>query len=229
MRRLFMACAACLLMVSMASAQEVQISAPGGPVANAAAAAASGSHGGHVITGGAACGVKKVCVVVPDVKKTTKTCYSCSSKDVCFPKSSLSCCCSKGCEQGGCESCVRTVRVLLKKTVTTECPSFKCVPAEAPCEASCAPSCRITGSCGKCARSGCPVGCCAKSAPAACETTIPAAPVPVNPEKKMPNSKDKGTIDAPIQAPTTSVAPTASPASLRAPLSQPMPAGYPRQ
>ncbi len=92
----------------------------------------------------------KTCIPVPDLVKVTTPVYGCRAIDFCLPKRSLldlfrSHWEKRGCGErcvGGlgrdCASCrqcecqVRRKMVLLKRTVTTECPSFKCEPVGCP-------------------------------------------------------------------------------------------------
>lgn len=74
--------------------------------------------------------VKKFCKVVPDVKKTQKWVYSCKSEDFCLPKCSCPLHGHKKCDT--CAQCLEcdgpmTKCLLVKKLVTTECPTSKCV------------------------------------------------------------------------------------------------------
>lgn len=87
----------------------------------------------------AACAAHKVCVPVPDIKKTPRVVYGMVEKDFCLRK----CCfgansCHRECKCPQCER-VRTKRVLVKKVIVEECPSFKCV-VEERCHPGCAPS-----------------------------------------------------------------------------------------
>lgn len=86
--------------------------------------------------------VRCCCKVVPDVKKKTKVVYDCRCEPFCLPRLS---CQGKHCAQcGSCDGCckcesppacgkVRNKTILMKKTITTECPSWKCV-VEKVCE-----------------------------------------------------------------------------------------------
>jgi hypothetical protein len=68
--------------------------------------------------------------------KTTKTVYEEKCIDFCLPK----CSCLLGC--GGCCEKPRTKKVLVKKTITCECPGTKCelrLVADQPCAT--APAC----------------------------------------------------------------------------------------
>lgn len=53
---------------------------------------------------GDGCGVRKVCRLVPDKKKITKTCYGCQCEDICLPGRSCRGClnCEEVCEDGNC-------------------------------------------------------------------------------------------------------------------------------
>jgi hypothetical protein len=107
----------------------------------------------------------KVCVSVPDKKKISKVEYSCTQKDICLPR------CPKlfgGCCDEGCADCgrPRTVNVLMKRTVTTECPSTKCVVSHQEAAPRCAQACRVGHG-----------ACCVETLPAA--TTMPMAPATV--------------------------------------------------
>lgn len=102
-------------------------------------------------------GVTKQCVAKPDVKKTTKTVYSCRETDFCLkapPRFTLfrwlhkdcavDCC---GCPDPNynlpCENCgcVRSRNVLIKKERTCEEPTTKCevehVLCPTPCQSPC--------------------------------------------------------------------------------------------
>lgn len=73
--------------------------------------------------------VHKVCRMVPDVKKTTKVVYDYKVVDYYLPKKhGLRCsqCGQCGCSCGVCGK-PRTKRVLMKKFVTVEQPTCKCV------------------------------------------------------------------------------------------------------
>lgn len=123
--------AACLLATAQTSAGQEAIPAPkGAPVAAAV------FPGQCVFTA-------KVCVAVPDVKKISTVVYGCKTKDFCLPacnycKHVQDCFGPSGCDgvcaPGKCEHQARTKRVLLKKVVTKECPSFKCQVEERPYE-----------------------------------------------------------------------------------------------
>lgn len=121
--------------------------------------------------------LEKVCIAVPDKKKTTTYVYGCKAKDICL----LRCppfrlghghggCGHGGCEDncGNCADCgrPRTVNVLLKKKVETECDSVKCVVSHQ--EAKCAPACPPVG----------PPDCLPSSAHSV-KTALPAATAPV--------------------------------------------------
>lgn len=92
--------------------------------------------------------VRKCCKVVPDVKKVTHTIYDCKCEDYCLPRCNCLCHHCKSCEepcQGcfGSEGCLkshcdplnlcpmcgkpRVKKILMKKIITEECPTFKCV------------------------------------------------------------------------------------------------------
>lgn len=89
------------------------------------------------------------CVRLPDVTKVSKSEHACKREHFCLPKRSLFDLFSPGCHSGGdsccdsCDSCdgscaspcgqcecyARTRKVLLKRIVTEECPTYRCVPA----------------------------------------------------------------------------------------------------
>ena len=102
----------------------------GGPVV------VEGSCQGGSCQGGS-CARCPDCVRVPDVKVTTDIVYCSKCVEKCAPKCSLF-----GLFTGHCESCESgdcehyCVRKLMKKVVTTECPTTKCVPASQACAAS---------------------------------------------------------------------------------------------
>jgi hypothetical protein len=121
---------------------------------------------------------KKVCRVVPDVKKTPRNCYSCKCEDFCVLKCSCPLCrhCCQSCQpcspcDGGCDApgyCPRCGRphvrhLLLKKIVNDECPQPKCVVERVAVLAPCKP-CRCTpclpGAC-----TGCPAGVAVEAVP----------------------------------------------------------------
>jgi hypothetical protein len=86
----------------------------------------------HVLHHGGACNDNcggRTCVSVPSTKVHTKTIFCSKCIEYCLPRCSLL-------HGGGCDSCadncgpIRTKNVLLKKVVTTECPSTKCVPGD---------------------------------------------------------------------------------------------------
>ena len=157
-----------------------------------AAPAASG-HVAHTEACDAHC-LHKVCIAVPDKKKISKTVYSCTEKDVCLPKCvhggserinrghGCNDHCASNCPEQGCAACgrPRTVRVLMKKVVTEECPTTKC---EVSYEAA-APACRPSR------------GHCDTSCPAPCTTSAPVV-VPQGTPRVMPPAK---TSEAPPQA-----------------------------
>jgi len=77
----------------------------------------------------------KVCIQEPSVVKTKKTVYTFKTVEYCLKKCGCCCCCS--ClfgHQASCPECgpVHCKRVLYKKTVTEECPSFECKVVERP-------------------------------------------------------------------------------------------------
>ncbi len=74
-------------------------------------------------------GCDKVCVPVPDVKKKTRVVYGVVERDFCLPRATF---CGKCCAEDGACGKVRTRHVLVKKVVTEECPSFKCVVQPRP-------------------------------------------------------------------------------------------------
>lgn len=100
--------------------------------------------------------LEKVCVPAPTKLKISKVEYTCKESDVCLPRCSLG-----GLLRGrGCDSCQRghghdcanpcppeascpkcghprTVRVLMKRTVTTECPATKCEVSLQPAPPHC--------------------------------------------------------------------------------------------
>ncbi|MCI0380568.1 MAG: hypothetical protein L0215_23520 [Gemmataceae bacterium] len=127
---LVLGCLACHDQVG--NAQEVVI-----PRSHAEIRPVSGLFGGQSNCDAQACPpTHKVCVPVPDKIKKTTVVYGCVVKDFCLPKCALGglfggCCSHNGCPTGECEH-VRSKRVLLKKVVTEECPSFKCVVEERP-------------------------------------------------------------------------------------------------
>jgi hypothetical protein len=102
--------------------------------------------------------LEKVCVPVPTKIKISKVQYKCKESDICLPRCTLGghghgdrCGrCGLGHGHGGSdeiqcppeESCAkcghpRTVRVLMKRTVTKECPSIKCEVKEQPAQPHC--------------------------------------------------------------------------------------------
>ena len=125
--------------------------------------------------------LEKVCVPVPDKMKISKTVYACKEKDICLPRcppfSFFRGGCHDRCDdcppQADCPSCghPRTVAVLMKKVVTTECPTTKCVVShqEAKCEPACRPTC--LPACTTTSHAAAPVS----TAPLA---TTPTAPLP---------------------------------------------------
>jgi hypothetical protein len=81
---------------------------------------------------GRECPCHKVCRLVCDVKKVEVTCFEVQCEDFCAPLPRL-CghgCCSD-CGHGACNppKCgnVRTKKTLVKRTVTKEVPTYKCV------------------------------------------------------------------------------------------------------
>lgn len=102
---------------------------------------------GHVCT--ADC-LHKTCIAVPTTVKKTKVEYSMQEKDLCLPRCVLGGLfhrgghghtCGDGCPKVGCTQCghPRTVRVLMKRTVTTECPDTKCEAVLQPAVPRCSP------------------------------------------------------------------------------------------
>jgi hypothetical protein len=84
-------------------------------------------------------GCGKICVRVPDVLKTPRTIYDCKCEDYCAPRCSLRALLGGLCGCGDtCCGPVRTRKILLKKVVTDECPTTKCVVQQVPCEGACA-------------------------------------------------------------------------------------------
>lgn len=84
--------------------------------------------------------VRHVCKYVPDVKKVRKTVYECKEEPYCLPKCScgsfslfgyrVSCWgCGHSAANPECDQCepVRMRRVLVKREVVQECPTYKCV------------------------------------------------------------------------------------------------------
>jgi hypothetical protein len=110
-----------------------------------------------VATGPACCPprVQKICVPEPTKTKTVKTVYDCKCVDYCLPKCPCCPCCGcctlwpcfhKDCGCQSCPSCTkpRTRTVLVKKFVTTEEQTFKCVVKVVGCpcpEGPCGPGC----------------------------------------------------------------------------------------
>lgn len=92
----------------------------------------------------AACGAEgcgKVCVRVPDVQKTPRTIYDCKCEEYCAPRCSLRALLGGLCGHppDSCCGSVRTRKILLKKVVTDECLTTKCVVQPALCEGACVP------------------------------------------------------------------------------------------
>jgi hypothetical protein len=133
-----------LCCAAVSSAQE-KVAGPAKSPAHAEACAADCPH--------------KVCVAVPDKRKISKVEYACKEKDICLPRCAFpgeraghghrcddACghghACKNDCPEEGCAKCAhpRTVRVLMKRTVTTECPSTKCEVAYQPAQPKCCPT-----------------------------------------------------------------------------------------
>jgi hypothetical protein len=72
----------------------------------------------------------KACVAVPGVTVKTKVVFGCREVDYCLPRCGLFGGCRDACPTENCEYHARTKRVLLKKVVTEECTSTKCVVQE---------------------------------------------------------------------------------------------------
>lgn len=109
----------------------------------------------------------KVCIAVPDKKKISKVEYSCTQKDICLPRCSFRFGFGHSCCEDDCLRCgrPRTVNVLMKRSVSHECPSMKCVVSHQP--AACAPACRP----------GCAPDCAATASTGHATTaTMPSAP-----------------------------------------------------
>jgi hypothetical protein len=96
----------------------------------------------------------KTCIAVPTTTKKTKVEYSMQEKDLCLPKclfgglfhrgghsAGHGHTCTDDCPKVGCTQCgqPRTVRVLMKRTVTTECPDTKCEAVLQPAAPRCLP------------------------------------------------------------------------------------------
>jgi hypothetical protein len=74
--------------------------------------------------------LRKVCCPEPTTVKTTKTVYEEKCIEFCVPK----CSCLLNC--GGCCEKPHTKKVLVKRTITCECPGTKCelrIVADQPC------------------------------------------------------------------------------------------------
>ena len=118
--------------------------------------------------------LEKICIAVPDKTKTSKVEYSCTTKDICLLK------CPKflkgGCCESGCADCgkPRTVNVLMKRVVITECDSTKCIVTHREAAPKCAPACKTP----------CPAPC-TTVAPAAGAKTV-AAPAQAAPQVSTP-------------------------------------------
>ncbi|HEX4130825.1 MAG TPA: hypothetical protein VHZ24_12350 [Pirellulales bacterium] len=118
--------------------------------------------------------LKKVCHLVPEVKKVARTEYSTKCEDFCIPGRSEPCgtrCVNDGC--GGCHEekiwqptcgCVRTRTLLVKKVTVEEKPGFKCVVEAYCCHCGC-----------NCAAAGKGADGQASAEPAATENNAPAA------------------------------------------------------
>jgi hypothetical protein len=74
--------------------------------------------------------LQKVCRLVPDEKKVTKTHYDVKCEDICLPGRSHKC----GCEWIPSCGKVKTVKKLVKVDVTKKVPSFKCVVETICCD-----------------------------------------------------------------------------------------------
>ena len=104
------------------------------------------------------CGVQKTCKVVCEMKKIKKTVWTVKCEEFCTSlpgcKSSCGDCCDTGCNSGCCgDPCaslkkpmvppkcgkVRCRKKLVKKTITCEIPSYKCIVVccNAGCNACC--------------------------------------------------------------------------------------------
>jgi hypothetical protein len=106
------------------------------------------AHGEHC----AAPCLEKVCVPVPTKIKISKVVYSCKESEICLPRCTLGghghgerCGHGHDCDglncppESGCAKCghPRTVRVLMKRTITKECPSTKCEVSHQPAQPRC--------------------------------------------------------------------------------------------
>ena len=103
---------------------------------------------------GCAAPCKRMCKVVPDVKVVTKVVWEVKCEEFCTPFPGSPCCghakscVQEGCDAGSCEKgkcpevvtpdCgpVRTRKILVKKEIKVQCPTFKCVPCYG-CDACC--------------------------------------------------------------------------------------------
>jgi len=122
----------------------------------AAPAKVEAAHADHC---GAAC-LEKVCVPTPTKIKISKVQYKCKESDICLPRCTLGghgglglggrcgrCGHGHGCDDDDIQcppeehsaQCghPRTVRVLMKRTVTKDCPSIKCEVKEQPAQPRC--------------------------------------------------------------------------------------------
>lgn len=79
---------------------------------------------------------KKHCVEVPDTKVVKKTCYDCKCEDFCKSRCCICAYLKKlcGCDLACCGK-VGTRHILLKKVISKEHPSCKCVVEPGPCPA----------------------------------------------------------------------------------------------
>ncbi|MCI0682664.1 MAG: hypothetical protein L0Y71_11210 [Gemmataceae bacterium] len=159
----------------------------------------------------AAC-LHKVCIAVPDKKKTTTYEYSCKEKDVCLHRCVFGGfhfggllrghgCSDSACESscGSCDQCgrPRTVRVLMKKPVSCETDTTKCIVTH---QEACAPACPTS----------CAPACTTHSA----ATTIITHPVATAPVRMAPVTMAPVRM-APVTAAPVRMAPAAQPISIQ--------------
>jgi hypothetical protein len=135
--------------------------------------------------------------------KISKTVYACKEKDICLPRcppfSFFRGGCHDRCDdcppQADCPSCghPRTVAVLMKKVVTTECPTTKCVVShqEAHCAPVCPPACTTGG------HASLPTTTTPVATTPATTLAMPTGAAPVEPINLRPRTAPRGSPAAP--------------------------------
>jgi hypothetical protein len=161
--------------------------------------------------------VRCCCKVVPDVKKKTKVVYDCKCEPYCVPK--LACRKHQCPHCGACAGCdcecppkcgkIRNKTILMKKTITHECPGWKCV-VEKVCE-------RVPYKVYRMVPCGTTTPRCAPAAPALLPAEAPGPLIPVSATLPLaPQSRQVPAV--PVSVADTGAEPEAQPAPLPLPV-----------